>query len=107
MCSGDALWRISSAVSVICSLNRATVIASSARLCSDSRLSSSTDRVMAGPPSNSCWSSKTNVGEIELFLKTADESLDTCQHRLLIACEGPVIVAVELDESRRRDMAGE
>ena len=39
--------------------------------------------------------------------KTADELPDAGQQRLLIAREGPVIVAVELDESRLRDMTGE
>ena len=33
--------------------------------------------------------------------------LDTGQDGLLIACEDPVIAAVELDESRMCDMAGE
>jgi len=37
----------------------------------------------------------------------ADKLSDADQQRLLIAREGPVIVAVELDESRLRDMTGE
>src|SRR5215510_11471687 len=39
--------------------------------------------------------------------ETADKLLDAGQDRLLIAREGPVIGAVELDESRLRDVAGE
>ena len=39
--------------------------------------------------------------------KTADELPDAGQDRLLIAREGPVIAAVELDESRLRDVARE
>src|SRR5829696_4310442 len=58
---------MSSAVSAICSLNRSTVAASCARLCSESRRSSSTDRVMSLPP----WVRvilRTNSGASEWFL---------------------------------------
>ena len=49
MCCGETLCRMSSAVSDIRSLNWSTVAASSARLRSDSRLNSSTDRAMTSP----------------------------------------------------------
>ena len=39
--------------------------------------------------------------------ETADESPNAGEDGLLIAREDPVIAAVELDESRMRDMAGE
>jgi hypothetical protein len=39
--------------------------------------------------------------------ETADKLLDAGQDGLLIAREGPVIGAVELDELRLRDVAGE
>jgi hypothetical protein len=39
--------------------------------------------------------------------EAADKLLDAGQDRLLIAREGPVIAAVELDESRPCDVAGE
>jgi len=72
MCCGETLWRMSSAVSDIRSLNRSTVAASSARLRSDSRLNSSTDRVIASP---SWISFKTNSRSLELFLAAAALSL--------------------------------
>src|SRR4029453_4329245 len=58
---------MSSAVSAICSLNRSTVAASCARLCSESRRSSSTDRVMSY---RLCVRVilRTNSGAIESFL---------------------------------------
>src|SRR5215831_19214117 len=39
--------------------------------------------------------------------QTDDESSDAGDDGLLFACEGPMIGAVELDEFRVRDMAGE
>ena len=65
MCCGETLCRMSSAVSDICSLNRSTVAASSARLRSDSRLNSSTDRVMT-LPSWICF--RTNSRYVQWFL---------------------------------------
>ncbi len=40
-------------------------------------------------------------------VETADKLLDAGQDALLIAREGPVIRAIELDEFRLRDVAGE
>src|SRR5215204_4633614 len=58
---------MSSAVSAICSLNRSTVAASCARLCSEAPLTSTKKRVMSLPP----WVRvilRTNSGASEWFL---------------------------------------
>jgi hypothetical protein len=47
------------------------------------------------------------IARSESCCETADKLLDAGQDGLLIAREGPVIGAVEFDESRLRDVAGE